>query len=98
MRYGLKKTFLALALTGVLLVANGAASRYLATPANDDVTAADSANAGKAGADKKHSDDRPANERSIIDQVVWVVGDEAILKSDVEACLLYTSPSPRDRG
>ncbi len=88
MRYGLKKTFLALALTGVLLVANGAASRYLATPANDDVTAADSANAGKAGADKKHSDDRPANERSIIDQVVWVVGDEAILKSDVEAMRL----------
>ncbi len=88
MRYGLKKTFLALALTGVLLVANGAASRYLAISANDDVTAADSANADKTGADKKHSDDRPANERSIIDQVVWVVGDEAILKSDVEAMRL----------
>ena len=60
MRYGLKKTFLALALTGVLLVANGAASRYLCITANDDVTTADSADAGKAGADKKHNDDKPA--------------------------------------
>ena len=37
---------------------------------------------------------------NVIDEVVWVVGDEAILKSEVEearlSCLLYTSPSPRD--
>ena len=35
--------------------------------------------------DKKVAEDAPANENSIIDEVVWVVGDEAILKSDVEA-------------
>ena len=37
---------------------------------------------------KKTAADAPANENSIIDQVVWVVGDEAILKSDVEAMRL----------
>ena len=36
----------------------------------------------------KTAADAPANENSIIDQVVWVVGDEAILKSDVEAMRL----------
>ena len=84
MRYGLKKTFLALALTGVLLVANGAASRYLATPANDDVTAADSANAGKAGADKKHSDDRPANAEKVLELTKSIVAEKKI------TCLMVT--------
>lgn len=31
------------------------------------------------------ADSTGVNERSIVDEVIWVVGDEAILKSDVEA-------------
>ena len=34
------------------------------------------------------TDSTIANERSIIDEVIWVVGDEPILKSDVEAARL----------
>ena len=29
-----------------------------------------------------------AQKKNIIDEVIWIVGDEAILKSDVEAVLL----------
>ena len=81
MRYGFKKTFLALALMGVLLAANGAANRNRTMRPDDSKADADTAAA-------KTADDKPANPGSIIDQVVWVVGDEAILKSDVEAMRL----------
>lgn len=80
MRYGLKAAFCTLALTGVLLAANGEAGRLAARLTGNDVAADTVA--------KKVSDEAPANANSVIDQVVWVVGDEAILKSDVEAMRL----------
>lgn len=81
MRYGLKTAFCTLAMSGAILPASGEASR-LAT----GFAATDNATTDTVG--KKTAADAPANENSIIDQVVWVVGDEAILKSDVEAMRL----------
>ena len=81
MRYGLKTAFCTLAMSGAILAASGEASR-LAT----GFAATDNATTDTVG--KKTVADAPANENSIIDQVVWVVGDEAILKSDVEAMRL----------
>lgn len=81
MRYGLKTAFCTLAMSGAILAASGEASR-LAT----GFAATDNATTDTVG--KKTAADAPANENSIIDQVVWVVGDEAILKSDVEAMRL----------
>lgn len=49
---------------------------------NNGVADADTTSKAKADADA------PVNENSVIDEVVWVVGDEAILKSDVEAMRL----------
>ena len=81
MRYGLKTAFCTLAMSGAILAASGEASR-LAT----GFAATDNATTDTVG--NKTAADGPANENSIIDQVVWVVGDEAILKSDVEAMRL----------
>lgn len=81
MRYGLKTAFCTLAMSGAILAASGEASR-LAT----GFAATDNATTDTVG--NKTAADAPANENSIIDQVVWVVGDEAILKSDVEAMRL----------
>lgn len=82
MRYGLKTAFCTLALSGVILAASGEASRLVAFAGNgDEKTTTDSVG-------KKTTEDAPANENSVIDEVVWVVGDEAILKSDVEAMRL----------
>ena len=81
MRYGLKTAFCTLAMSGAILAASGETSR-LAT----GFAATDNATTDTVG--NKTAADAPANENSIIDQVVWVVGDEAILKSDVEAMRL----------
>lgn len=81
MRYGFRKTLLALAFACVILAANGAAGAYRQVAANDGNVAADSSKNNKPL-------DAPENVNSVIDQVVWVVGDEAILKSDVEAMRL----------
>ena len=81
MRYGLKTAFCTLAMSGAILAASGEASR-LAT----GFAVTDNATTDTVG--NKTAADAPANENSIIDQVVWVVGDEAILKSDVEAMRL----------
>ena len=81
MRYGLKTAFCTLVMSGAILAASGEASR-LAT----GFAATDNATTDTVG--NKTAADAPANENSIIDQVVWVVGDEAILKSDVEAMRL----------
>lgn len=81
MRYGLKTAFCTLAMSGAILAASGEAS-ILAT----GFAATDNATTDTVG--NKTAADAPANENSIIDQVVWVVGDEAILKSDVEAMRL----------
>ena len=81
MRYGLNTAFCTLAMSGAILAASGEASR-LAT----GFAATDNATTDTVG--NKTAADAPANENSIIDQVVWVVGDEAILKSDVEAMRL----------
>ena len=82
MRYGLKTAFCTLALSGVIIAASGEASRLVTFAGNgDETTTTDSVS-------KKAAEDAPANENSVIDEVVWVVGDEAILKSDVEAMRL----------
>lgn len=82
MRYGLKTAFCTLALSGAILAASGEASRLVAfATTGDETTKTDSVG-------KKNVEDAPANENSVIDEVVWVVGDEAILKSDVEAMRL----------
>jgi peptidyl-prolyl cis-trans isomerase SurA len=53
--------------------------------------------ANKASVEQQSNDtvpqlkhDNPINEKSVIDEVIWVVGDEAILKSDVEAMRLQS--------
>ena len=66
-----------------MLAASGEASRLLTAPQNNTAVADTT---GKAK--PKTFEDQPKTEGSIIDQVVWVVGDEAILKSDVEAMRL----------
>lgn len=81
MKHGLKATFCTLLMSSAILAASGEASRYMAFADNDKTEAKDTIN-------KKNAEDAPANDNSIIDQVVWVVGDEAILKSDVEAMRL----------
>ena len=81
MKHGLKATFCTLLMSSAILAASGEASRYMAFAGNDKTEAKDTIN-------KKITEDAPANDNSIIDQVVWVVGDEAILKSDVEAMRL----------
>ena len=45
---------------------------------------ADSANIKQQAA----ADSQKINEGSVVDEVIWVVGDEAILKSDVEVTRL----------
>lgn len=44
--------------------------------------------AGSSNATPEENDSTAIAEQSIIDEVIWVVGDEAILKSDVEAMRL----------
>lgn len=78
MRYRLKTAFCIAASFGFLLAASGEASRFVSRVSDDELKT-------DTVSDKKVSEDAPANENSIIDEVVWVVGDEAILKSDVEA-------------
>lgn len=78
MRYRLKTAFCIAASFGFLLAASGEASRFASRVSNDELKT-------DTVSDKKVAEDAPANENSIIDEVVWVVGDEAILKSDVEA-------------
>lgn len=78
MRYRLKTAFCIVASFGFLLAASGEASRFVSRVSDDELKT-------DTVSDKKVAEDAPANENSIIDEVVWVVGDEAILKSDVEA-------------
>lgn len=78
MRYRLKTVFCIAASFGFLLAASGEASRFVSRVLDDELKT-------DTVSDKKVAEDAPANENSIIDEVVWVVGDEAILKSDVEA-------------
>lgn len=78
MRYRLKTAFCIAASFGFLLAASGEASRFVSRVSDDELKT-------DTVSDKKVVEDAPANENSIIDEVVWVVGDEAILKSDVEA-------------
>lgn len=40
--------------------------------------------------DKHTVDSMPINEASVVDEVIWVVGDEPILKSEVEATRLQS--------
>lgn len=44
--------------------------------------------ADSASTDHQQADSQKVNEGSVIDEVIWVVGDEPILKSDVEATRL----------
>lgn len=81
MRYGFRTAFCMFASLGFFLAASGEVTRFM-TGHNDSVADADTTSKAKADADA------PANENSVIDEVVWVVGDEAILKSDVEAMRL----------
>ena len=83
MKYRLKTILCAVALSCFMLAASGEASRLLTAPQNNTAVADTT---GKAK--PKTFEDQPKTEGSIIDQVVWVVGDEAILKSDVEAMRL----------
>lgn len=83
MKYRLKTILCAVALSCFMLAASGEASRLLTAPQNNTAVADTT---GKAR--PKTFEDQPKTEGSIIDQVVWVVGDEAILKSDVEAMRL----------
>lgn len=78
MRYRLKTAFCIAASFGFLLAASGEASRFVSRVSDDELKT-------DTVSGKKVAEDAPANENSIIDEVVWVVGDEAILKSDVEA-------------
>ena len=78
MRYRLKTAFCIAASFGFLLAASGEASRFVSRVSDDELKT-------DTVSDKKVAEDAPANENSIIDEVVWIVGDEAILKSDVEA-------------
>lgn len=78
MRYRLKTAFCIAASFCFLLAASGEASRFVSRVSDDELKT-------DTVSDKKVAEDAPANENSIIDEVVWVVGDEAILKSDVEA-------------
>ena len=78
MRYRLKTAFCIAASFGFLLAASGEASRFVSRVSDGELKT-------DTVSDKKVAEDAPANENSIIDEVVWVVGDEAILKSDVEA-------------
>ena len=78
MRYRLKTAFCIAASFGFLLAASGEASRFVSRVSDDELKT-------DTVSDKKVVEEAPANENSIIDEVVWVVGDEAILKSDVEA-------------
>lgn len=78
MRYRLKTAFCIAASFGFLLASSGEASRFVSRVSDDELKT-------DTVSDKKVAEDAPANENSIIDEVVWVVGDEAILKSDVEA-------------
>ncbi len=79
MKYGLKSAFCVAASLGFFLAASGEANRFVASHTNN--TATDTASTDKT----KTADETAVSPNSIIDQVVWVVGDEAILKSDVEA-------------
>lgn len=78
MKYGLKTAFCTLAMSGAILAVSGSVNRLSTTCGSEAQNAADTVKKSTVG-------DAPATEGSIIDQVVWVVGDEAILKSDVEA-------------
>ncbi len=83
MKYRFKTILCAIALSCIILAASGEVERSIGVEGHlaavADTTAA---------AKQKQFDDQPMTEGSIIDQVVWVVGDEAILKSDVEAMRL----------
>lgn len=80
MKYGLKTAFCTLVMSGAMLAASGEVNSLVARAfAHGDDTPTDTV---------KHTEEASANENSVIDEVVWVVGDEAILKSDVEAMRL----------
>ncbi len=83
MKYKFKTILCAIALSGIIVAASGEVGRSIGV-AGHSTLVADTA----ATANPKQFDDQPMTEGSIIDQVVWVVGDEAILKSDVEAMRL----------
>lgn len=46
---------------------------------------------GSMAQDNKTENKETTNDKSVIDEVIWVVGDEAILKSDVEAARLQAA-------
>lgn len=81
MKYGFKSAFCAFATFGFILAASGEVNSFVSAH-NNNVADTDTTSSTKA------EPDQPANENSVIDEVVWVVGDEAILKSDVEAMRL----------
>ena len=83
MKYSFKTILCTVALSCIVLAASGEVGRSIGV-AEHSAAVADSTTAAK----QKQFDDQPKTEGSIIDQVVWVVGDEAILKSDVEAMRL----------
>ncbi len=83
MKYKFKTILCAIALSCIIVAASGEVGRSIGVEGHSTAVT-DTA----ATANPKQFDDQPMTEGSIIDQVVWVVGDEAILKSDVEAMRL----------
>lgn len=71
-----------MSVAGLGLMAGGMSATTFATGALASVAGAFMPGAGAAAPD---ADSTEVNEGSIVDEVIWVVGDEAILKSDVEA-------------
>jgi len=76
-----------LAVVGLMALSASITARtgLFATGSRSDVSAADTAAADTAKAQVK---EQPIYEPSVVDEVIWVVGDEPILKSDVEVMRL----------
>ncbi|MDD7317818.1 MAG: peptidylprolyl isomerase [Prevotella sp.] len=80
----------ALAAVGLLALSAGMTARSVASAGG---SADNSMARDKAPADSVMvaDDSQPINEQSVVDEVIWVVGDEAILKSDVEVMRLQAA-------
>ena len=81
MNTGYKMT---MAFIALLMIVGISASATRATSRSALAHEADSANVNQQVA----ADSQKINEGSVVDEVIWVVGDEAILKSDVEVTRL----------
>ncbi len=81
MKFGYKSTMAFLAL---LMIVGVSAS---ATRAGRSSLSREADSVAIAPGNQSH-EDKAANEGSVVDEVIWVVGDEAILKSDVEVTRL----------